>query len=150
MPQSLAQIYLHVVFSTKNRYPFIERKVEHELYAFLGASIKRLGGISLSINGTSDHIHILALFPRTVTVADFIKDIKANSSRWIKTKGEEYQNFAWQDGYGIFSVSSSKKQVVTNYIAGQKEHHNKTTFKDEFLQFLNEYQIEYDERYVWD
>ena len=146
----LAQIYLHVIFSTKNRYPFIEREVEPELYAYIGASVKRLGGIPLSINGTNDHIHILTLFPRTITVADFIKDIKANSSRWMKTKGKEYQNFAWQDGYGAFSVSSSKKQVVVNYIAGQKEHHNKMTFKEEFLQFLNEYQIEYDEQYVWD
>ena len=150
MAQSFSQIYLHIVFSTKNRYPFLEGSVDDELYAYIGDSIKRLGGIPLSINGVCDHIHILSTFPRTITIANFLKDIKANSSRWLKTKGDPYQNFGWQDGYGIFSVSSSKKQVVANYIARQKEHHKKTNFKNEFLQFLHEYGVEYDDRYMWD
>jgi REP element-mobilizing transposase RayT len=150
MPQSLSQIYLHIVFSTKHRYPFLDGSVDDELYAYIGASINRLGGIPIAINGVCDHIHILTAFPRTITVADFVKDIKANSSRWLKTKGEQYQNFGWQDGYGVFSVSSSKKQVVANYIARQKEHHRKTEYKNEFLQFLHEYSVKYDERYVWD
>ena len=150
MPQSLSQIYLHIVFSTKHRYPFLDGSVDNELYAYIGTSIKRIGGIPLSINGVSDHIHILTIFPRTVTVADFLQDIKANSSRWLKTKGEQYQNFAWQNGYGVFSVSDSKKQVVVNYIARQKEHHKKTDFKSEFLQFLEKYGVNYDDKYVWD
>jgi len=150
MPQSLTQIFLHIVFSTKNRYPFLEGSVDDELYAYIGASINRLDGIPISINGVCDHIHILTAFPRTITVADFVKDVKANSSRWLKTKGEQYQNFGWQDGYGAFSVSSSKKQVVANYIARQKEHHKQANFKSEFLQFLREYDVKYDERYVWD
>ncbi len=150
MPQSLAQIYLHIVFSTKNHYPFLEGSVDDELYAYIGASIKRLGGIPLSINGTDNHIHILTAFPRTITVADFLKDVKANSSRWLKRKGEQYRDFEWQDGYGVFSVSSSKKQVVVDYIVKQKEHHKQVSFKDEFLRFLKEYGIDYDERYVWD
>ena len=150
MSQSLSQIYLHIVFSTKHRHPFLDDRVDNELYAYIGASIKRLDGIPLSINGVSDHIHILTTFPRTITVADFVQDIKANSSRWLKTKGEQYQNFGWQNGYGVFSVSSSKKQVVANYITRQKEHHKKTNFKSEFLQFLEKYGVNYDDRYVWD
>ena len=150
MPQSLSQVYLHIVFSTKYRYPFLDGSVDDELYAYVGASIKRLDGIPLSINGVCDHIHILTAFPRTITVADFLKDIKANSSRWLKTKGEQYQNFGWQDGYGVFSVSSSKRQTVVNYIARQKQHHKKTDYKSEFLQFLEQYGVIYDERYVWD
>ena len=102
MPQSLSQMYLHIVFSTKHRHPFLEDSVDNELYAYIGASIKRLGGIPLSINGVSDHIHILTTFPRTITVAGFLQDIKANSSRWLKTKGEQYHDFGWQDGYGVF------------------------------------------------
>ena len=150
MAQSLSQIYLHIVFSTKYRYPFLEGSVDHELYAYIGGLIEQHGGIPLSINGVCDHIHILTTFPRTITVADFVKDIKANSSRWLKTKGELYHDFGWQNGYGVFSVSSSKKQVVANYIARQKEHHKKTDYKSEFLQFLHEYGVNYDEQYVWD
>ncbi len=150
MPQSLAQIYLHIVFGTKNRYPFIERDIDTELYAFTGASIKRLGGMPVEIGGTDDHIHILTSFPRTITVADFVKDIKANSSRWIKTKGDRYRDFAWQEGYGVFSVSASGKQRVSDYIVNQRRHHGKLSFQEEFLAFLEKYNVEYDERYLWD
>ena len=150
MAQSLSQIYLHIVFSTKYHYPFLENTVDDELYAYIGASIKRIEGIPLSINGDCNHIHILTTFPRTITVADFMKDIKANSSHWLKTKGEPYHDFAWQNGYGVFSVSSSKRQVVANYIARQKEHHKKIDYQNEFLQFLQKYGVNYDERYVWD
>jgi REP element-mobilizing transposase RayT len=135
MAQSLAQIYLHIVFSTKNHYPFLEGSVDDELYAYIGASIKRLGGIPLSINGTDNHIHILTAFPRTITVADFLKDIKANSSRWLKMKGDQYRNFGWQDGYGVFSVSSSKKQVVVIILQNKRNIINRIVLRMNFTFF---------------
>ncbi len=150
MPQSLAQVYVHIVFSTKERYPFIQPSIESELFAYMGDTIKRLGGIPHLINGTADHVHLLSSLPRTVALSKYIEDIKRNSSRWIKTKEGDYQKFAWQNGYGAFSVSSSQKESVISYIAGQKEHHRNISFKEEFLAFLKKYNIEYNERYVWD
>ena len=148
MPQSLAQIYLHIVFSTKNRDPFISANIESELYAYIGGTIKNLNAFPIIISGMEEHIHILTTFPRTISVADFIKKIKTSSSHWIKGKGIQY--FAWQEGYGAFSVSTSKKQAVINYITNQKGHHNKQTFQEELVRFLDEYEIKYDERYLWD
>ena len=109
-----------------------------------------MDGLPFLINGTADHVHILSTLPRTVTLAKYIEEIKRPSSRWIKTKGGMYSKFAWQNGYGAFSVSSSKVDAVKRYIAGQKEHHREVTFIEEFLEFLQKYNIEYDERYLWD
>ncbi len=150
MPQSLAQIYLHIVFSTKQRYPFIEPNIERQLHAYMADTIKRAGGHSHLINGTSDHVHLLSSLPRTMTVAKYIEDIKRNSSRWIKNKSVEYKKFSWQNGYGVFSVSRSRLESVRRYIAGQKEHHQTVTFKDEFLAFLEKYGVQYDPQYLWD
>ena len=150
MAQSLAQLYVHIVFSTKERYLFIETEIEPELYAYIAGTIKQMNGIPCLINGTADHVHILATLPRTVTLAKYIEGIKRPSSQWIKTKGEMYQKFAWQNGYGAFSVSSSRRDSVKRYIAGQKEHHRTVTFKEELLEFLQKYDVQYDERYLWD
>lgn len=150
MPQSLSKVYVHIVFSTKNRYPFIKSDVEGELFAYIGGVIKINGGVLLKINAVPDHIHILSTLPRTITQSKFLEEIKRNSSRWIKTKGNAYQKFAWQRGYGIFSVSSSKLEVVSNYIQNQKDHHKKPGFKEELLGFLKEYNIDFDEQYLWD
>lgn len=150
MAQSLAQVLIHIIFSTKERYPFITMSVEPELYAYIGDTVKRTGGIPIKINGTADHIHILSSLPKTISIAKYIEEIKRNSSRWIKTKGTSYEKFAWQNGYGAFSVSYSQKDSVVAYIINQKEHHQKLTFKEEFIAFLNKYHIEYDERYLWD
>jgi len=149
MAQSLSQLYVHIVFSTKNRFPFIKEDIDDELYAYIGGIIKQYKGIPIMINGVSDHIHILSSLPRTISISKFIEEIKKNSSKWIKTKGNEYSNFSWQNGYGAFSVSSSKVDVVMKYIENQKNHHTKHGFKDELLLFLNEYNIEYDEKYLW-
>ncbi|MDR1897874.1 MAG: IS200/IS605 family transposase [Prevotellaceae bacterium] len=149
MGQSLVQIYLHIVFSTKNRYPFIDGEVEKELFAYIGGIIKNHKGIPFLINGMPDHIHILCSFPRSICLSDFLKFIKGNSSFWIKSKGSQYQNFDWQDGYAAFSVSSSRKPNVENYIRNQKKHHKAIGFQEELLKFLKEYNIEYDERYLW-
>lgn len=150
MPQSLSQIYLHIVFSTKKRYPFIKSEIEDELYAYFGGTIKRLGGIPFKINGASDHKHIFSSLPRTVSVSKFLEEIKRNSSRWIKTKGMPYQKFAWQGGYSAFSVSSSQKDKVVKYIESQKDHHKLESFQNEVLKFLGEYEVGFDERYLWD
>lgn len=150
MSQSLAQIYVHVIFSTKERYPFIAESVESELFAYLGDTIKRCEGVPFLVNGTADHVHVLSSLPRTISVSKYVEEMKRNSSRWIKTKSGLYEKFAWQNGYGAFSVSSSQKNAVTSYIAGQKEHHRTVTFKEEFVAFLEKYNIEYDERYLWD
>lgn len=150
MPQSLAQIYVHIVFSTKERYPFIQTDVEPELYAYMADTIQRMGGVPYLINGMPDHVHVLSSLPRTVPLSKYIEDIKRNSSRWIKIKDGLYQKFAWQNGYGAFSVSSSRKNSVKQYIAGQKDHHRTMSFREEFLSFLQKYNVEYDERYVWD
>lgn len=150
MPQSLAQIYVHLVFSTKERYSFIQPDIEPELFAYMGGIIKQMGGIPCLINGTADHMHVLSSLPRTVTLSKYVEDIKRSSSRWIKTKGGNYQKFAWQNGYGAFSVSSSRMDSVKRYIAGQKEHHRTITFKEEFVSFLEKYGVQYDEQYLWD
>ncbi|HDS83997.1 MAG TPA: transposase [Phycisphaerales bacterium] len=150
MSQSLAQLLIHIVFSAKGHYPFIEEAVESELYAYIGDTIKRLGGVPIKINGLSDHIHILSSMPKTVSLAKYLEEIKRNSSRWIKNKGGLYEKFAWQNGYGAFSVSASQRNTVVNYILNQKSHHKKMTFKEEMIAFLKKYQVEYDERYLWD
>ena len=150
MAQSLSQLYTHIVFSTKKHFPFIKSVIEAELYAYMGGTIKGIGGIPFMISGMADHVHIFSTLPKTVALSKFIEDIKRNSSRWIKTKGTAYQHFAWQNGYAGFSVSSSKKDTVVRYIANQKEHHKTLTFKDEVIKFLQEYNIDYDERYLWD
>jgi REP element-mobilizing transposase RayT len=150
MSQSLAQIYVHIVFSTKDRYSFIQQAIEPELFAYMGDTIKRIGGIPYLINGTANHIHLLSSLPRAIALSKYIEEIKRNSSRWIKTKNSDYEKFAWQNGYGAFSVSSSQKDSVVKYIAGQKEHHQKITFEDEFLTFLKKYNVQYDLRYLWD
>jgi len=150
MAQSLSQLYIHIIFSTKKHHPFIKSEIEAELFAYMGATIKRIGGIPFLINGMTDHLHFFSTLPRTMSLAKFVEEIKRNSSRWIKTKSNIYQRFAWQKGYAGLSVSSSKKDVVVRYIANQKEHHKKVTFKEELLKFLQEYDIDYDKRYLWD
>ena len=150
MPQSLAQIYIHIIFSTKEHRCFIDTAIETELFAYIADTIKRCDGLPFLINGTPDHIHILSSLPRTMSLSKYIEEIKRNSSRWIKTKGSGYQKFAWQNGYGAFSVSSSRKDTVTRYIAEQKDHHKNITFKEEFIAFLKKYDIKYNEIYLWD
>ena len=150
MAQSLSQLHIHIIFSTKNHFPFIKPAIEEELYAYMGGTIKKIGGIPFVINGTADHVHIFAALPKTTALSKFIEDIKRSSSRWIKTKGTNWHNFGWQNGYAGFSVSSSQKHTLERYIANQKEHHKTLTFKNELRKFLHEYNIDYDERYLWD
>jgi REP element-mobilizing transposase RayT len=148
MPQSLSKVYIHIVFSTKHCQNFIQQEVQKELHSYLIGVLSKLGSYTSEIYANPDHIHILSTLARTITIADLVSKIKTSSSKWIKLQG--ISNFDWQDGYGIFSVSASKVETVRKYILNQPEHHKKLTFKDELRQFFREYEIEYDERYVWD
>ena len=151
MPQSLSQIYIHLVFSTKNHKPFVDETIQPELYAYIAKILyDECSSPAQIIGGVEDHVHILLNLSRTCTVAHLVEMIKKRSSKWIKTKGEKYRSFQWQIGYGVFSVSRSGLEAVTKYISNQKEHHTKRSFKDEFRRFLIRHGIEYDEKYVWD
>jgi putative transposase len=150
MPQSLANVLVHIVFSTKNREPLIDPGIESELYPYLATACRTANSPALIINGTYDHIHLLVSLGRTTSVADLVESIKTNSSAWMKTKGPKYQAFYWQNGYGAFSIGQSGAPALKHYIANQKEHHRVKTFQEEYREFLNKYEVEYDERYVWD
>jgi len=151
MPQSLAQVYLHIVYGTKHREPFLtDRAIRQEMHAYLGSIIKAHDSIPVCVGGVAEHVHILCTLPRTVTYAKLVGESKRSSSRWIKTKGRPYANFRWQNGYGAFSVSHSILPKVRNYILRQEEHHQKKTFEKEYLEFLVKHAVQYDERYVWD
>lgn len=149
MAQSLSKLYVHLVFHTKYNQDLILPEIEDELYAYMGGIIKANDSIPLKVNGIANHVHILAVMSKNIALAKFLEEIKKNSSRWIKTKGKEYKNFAWQGGYGGFSVSQRGVDNVIRYIENQKEHHKKVTAKDEYIQLLQKYQVEYDEKYLW-
>jgi REP element-mobilizing transposase RayT len=148
MPQSLAKVYIHIVFSTKHCKPTIKKEIQKSLHGYIVGTIADLKSYTSEIYANPDHVHILCNLPQTITIANFISKIKTSSSKWMKNNG--VSNFGWQDGYGVFSVSSSKIEIVTNYIQNQEEHHKKVSFKDELREFFQEYGIAYDERYVWD
>jgi REP element-mobilizing transposase RayT len=150
MPQSLAAVLVHLIFSTKNREPFISQEIEAELFPYLSTTFQTLKSPALIIGGASDHIHSLFSLSRVIEIAELVEELKADSSKWIKTKGYEFRNFYWQRGYGAFSVGQSEVPALKRYIAGQRIHHQRVTFQDEYRKFLKMYGIEYDERYVWD
>ena len=150
MGQSLVKNYIHIVFSTKHRESLIPDSIELELYNYLGGICNNLECQVVKVGGYKDHIHILCLLSKKITLVKLMEQLKSNSSKWIKTKGNEYSNFYWQDGYGAYSVNPSEIEIVVNYIANQKEHHSKKTFQKEYRAFLKKYRVEYDEKYVWD
>lgn len=150
MPQSLSAVYIHLVFSTKHRQPFLRDEVlRTDLHAFLGGTSKTLQCPPLIVGGVEDHIHLLARFGRTITQADWVKELKRVSNLWLKEEGG-LTNFEWQAGYADFSVSQSNLDQVTSYIANQEEHHRKMSFQDEVRALLTKHEMEWDERYVWD
>lgn len=150
MPQSIAYNYIHITFSTKDRYPFIDKKIEQELFQYIGGICKNIECNPVKIGGYKGHIHILCVLSRKIALMKLIEEVKSHSSKWIKTKGEKYQNFYWQRGYGSFSVNPAEIDVVVRYIENQAEHHRKKTFQEEYLAFIKKYKVEYDERYLWD
>ena len=150
MAQSLSSILIHLIFSTKNREPFITPAIETELHPYMAKIFRELKSPSLALDGTTDHVHILFSLSRVVAVADLVEEVKTESSKWIKRKGREFKNFHWQAGYGAFSIGQSNVETLKRYIRGQKKHHRRVTFQDEYREFLKRYQVDYDERYVWD
>jgi len=149
MSQSLSKLYVHIIFHVKNERMSIRPEDEKELYAYIGGIIKQNASFPIKINGTENHLHVLSTLSKNLSLANLVEEIKKNSSRWIKTKNIYYQDFAWQGGYAGYSVSQSKITVVANYIERQKEHHQKQSFKDEYLQFLRRYGVDFDENYLW-
>jgi REP element-mobilizing transposase RayT len=150
MPHSLAKVVLHIVFSTKHRAPFIRPEIEKELHAYQAAICRAQGSPALIINGAEDHVHILCRLSRTIAICDLLEEVKKRSSKWIKYKGKEYKDFAWQNGYWAASVGERGIERVRRYIANQKEHHRKKSFKQEHRETLGRHGVEFDERYVWD
>ncbi len=151
MAQSLSCVYLHIVFSTKERFPFLSAEdVRRQVHAFLGGIAKNLDCPPILIGGVSDHVHILVHLDRTVSQADLVKELKRASNLWIQERFPNISKFAWQAGYGAFSVSTSNLEATRDYIANQPGHHARVSFQDEFRTILKKHGVKFDERYVWD
>jgi putative transposase len=151
VPQSLAQIYLHIVFSTKGREPSLsDHTLREEVHNYLGGTCRNLDSPSVIVGGVADHVHILCRLGKTMSVSDLVRDLKRESSKWLKERSPDLAVFYWQNGYGAFSVSPRELDMVKGYIANQEAHHATESFQDEFRAILGEYQVDFDERYVWD
>lgn len=140
----------HLVFSTKNREPWLKDDFQNTLYAYMGGIVREHKSILIEAGGTADHVHLLVALHQCVPIADLVRDIKSGSSRWMHTQSSDYMSFAWQTKYGAFSVSLSMEETVRNYIQNQKEHHRKKTYQDEFREMLDRHGFSYDERFMWE
>jgi putative transposase len=150
MPQSLARLHVHLVFSTKGRAPVLHDAVRPALHGYMATVLRGIECPAVLINSVADHVHILFELARTVSVSAAVEDVKKSSSKWIKTQGAEFSGFAWQAGYGAFAVSESNVATVRDYVAKQQEHHRKKSFQEEYRAFLERHRVAFDERYVWD
>jgi putative transposase len=150
LPQSLAKIYIHAIFSTRNREPRLADAWREELFRVMGGLINQTGCQSLIVGGIADHIHMLFLLGRTITIAEMIGQTKSSSSAWINETHGILTAFHWQSGYAAFSVSDSNVEAVREYIRLQPEHHVRQSFQEELREWLTRYGIDWDERYVWD
>ena len=149
MPQSLSAVYIHLVFSTKDRRPFLRDKPTRDaLHSYLGGVNKQLDCPPILVGGVEDHVHLLARFGRTITQAEWVKELKRVSNLWLKERSRDYADFEWQGGYADFSVSQSNFEQMKQYITGQEEHHRKVGFQDELRALLRKHEIEWDEKYV--
>jgi len=148
LSHTAGNLVLHLIFSTKDRRPLITNEIRNDLFAYLGGIIRGMNGTALIINGTADHVHMLVRIRPVQAAAEIARVVKANSSKWVHEKWNTC--FAWQTGYGAFSVSESNVPAVSRYIAAQEEHHRRVTFQEEYVAFLKKNKIEYDERYIWD
>jgi len=151
MPQSLVQIYVHLVFSTKHRQPFLrDPALRERTHAYLVGICNNQDSPSLRIGGVEDHVHILCRLSKTLDVSALIRELKRDSSKWIKTQDHELNDFQWQEGYGAFSVSPAHVDPLIEYITNQVEHHRRESFQDEFRRLCQKYGVEINEQYVWD
>ena len=148
MSDSYTNLLYHIVFSTKDRRPLITPEYELRLHDYIGGTLRRAGGISLELNGTEDHIHLLAKLRPDRAVSDVLRDLKANATGWMHDVFPSVKDFSWQRGYGAFTVSQSNVEEVRQYIARQKKHHRRVSFRDEFIQFLKANRIEFDESFI--
>ncbi|MBY0229222.1 MAG: IS200/IS605 family transposase [Gemmataceae bacterium] len=150
MPQSLARVYLHLVFSTKHREPTLADEWRPEMFRMLGGIANNQGCPALIVGGVADHVHLLCQLSRTITIARLVNVLKSDSSAWANETKKLPGEFHWQNGYGAFSVSDTAVEAVKEYIQRQPEHHAQQSFKEEFREWLTRYGVEWDERYVWD
>jgi REP element-mobilizing transposase RayT len=151
MSQSLSKLWTHLIFSTKDRYPFLsDNDTRQETHSYIASILSANNCPTLLVGGVADHVHALFVLSKNHSIARIVYEAKRGSSKWIKTKGSSYRGFHWQEGYGAFSISESHTEQVRNYILGQEAHHQRVTFQDELKAFLKKYQLEYDERYLWD
>jgi REP element-mobilizing transposase RayT len=150
MPQSLSQVLLHVVFSTKNREKTIPLHLRESLHAYIAGICRAQGLQAYRVGGTSDHVHIACSLSRTLTMAKLVEETKKSSSIWMKQQDGGEPHFSWQAGYGIFSLGQSQLPRLLQYIDDQEEHHRTISFQEELLDFLKKYEVEYDDKYLWD
>ena len=148
MSHTYSNLVYHIVFSTQGHLPLITNEIKSELYAYIGGLVKELNGKPLIINGIADHVHMLIVLPPNVSVSDAMRFVKANSSRWMKVRFGK--PFAWQKGFGVFSVSRSGVDAVAKYIRDQEIHHAKFDFRTEFVSLLEKNGVDYDEKYLWE
>ena len=150
MSNSYHGILLHIIFSTKYRLPLIDDSWKNDLYAYIGGTVTEHKSRLLDAGGIEDHIHLLLKIHPAFAISKTVQLLKSNSSRWINENHQVDQKFAWQSGYGAFSVSQSQYEVVANYIRNQRQHHEKLDFKDEYLAILQKHRLEFDLKYVFD
>lgn len=150
MPQSLSQVILHLVFSTKDRENLINKEITEDLYSYIVGICRSNNSQCYRVGGTSSHIHVACTLPRTITISKFVAEVKASSSRWINQKCNLENKFAWQSGYGVFSLGVSQLKALTNYIDHQEEHHKKRSFQEEYTILLEKYSVDFKEEYLWD
>jgi putative transposase len=146
---TFTDLLTHAVFSTSGRAPFLSEAIRFDVHAYIGGILRELRAVPIAIGGTADHVHLLARMPAELAVADCLRVVKTNSSRWLKEKWPEKRRFAWQRGYGAFSVSESRKGDVTRYIQNQERHHRRISFQEEFLALLKNHGVDFDEEYLW-
>jgi REP element-mobilizing transposase RayT len=149
MARTFTSLLTHVVFSTAGRAPLLADAIRPEVHAYLGGILREMQALPIAIGGTADHVHLLTCLPSDLAVADCLRVVKTNSSRWVKEKWPERRLFAWQGGYGAFSVSESRRGEVVRYIEEQARHHRQASFQEEFLGLLKKHGVEFDERYLW-
>jgi REP element-mobilizing transposase RayT len=149
MPQSLSYLLVYIVFSTKERTPLLNAQIRPDLYAYLATVARNQGCECYRVGGTDDHMHLAVRLSRTLTSAKLVEELKTQSSKWLKMQSPSLAAFAWQAGYGVFSLGASGQEALLRYIDGQEEHHKKRSFQDEYRALLKEYGVEFDEQYVW-
>ncbi len=150
MPQSLIQVILHLIFSTKDRHRWLDAAIALRLHAYLATVVRDQDSEAYRVGGTADHVHLAVRLGRTISQAELIEGIKTSSSSWIKKQGPSYSGFYWQRGYGAFSIGYSQLEALLHYLDTQEEHHKSKSFQEEYREMLQRYHLEFDERYVWD